>query len=534
MADVLDQNETVVVNPLSVTANGTYEADEGEAYSPVTVNVPNGGLVDTVTTLDTGGDFHQITGTAITGTVDIRANGVFNVAQYENANVNVTDEGPTLQTKTGIAPTESSQTIVADAGYDGLSSVQIDPVSSTYVGSGINRRSATDLSSSGATVTVPEGYYAAQQTKSIDAGTAGTPSVTVTPLGEHSVEATPSVTNTAGYINSGTKTGEPVTITASDLVSGNKVITTNGVNIDVSEYSTVTVNVVREPIEKGESTFSFNGVSCTDFELFLYNDQSMSKSFNYKEISEEFVGDKWRPYFYGTKFKNKFTFTLNFGLSMARLDAGEYLTLTEINNVSRWLGGHSEYKVLEFDDPYMKIDFIPDASISDDSAEDAKSYSVWCRCMLKGLQLQRNGDKPFGFTADFDCDSAYGYITLESKTIPISAETITASFDNQSCHNGYYFPKITYASSGALGSLAIVNLSDNNRPFTISDIDSSIRSVVIDSEKCVITNDKGLNLYEKCNFIFPKFINGVNNLRISGATGSTLTIERVFPVELMN
>ena len=74
---------------------------------------------------------------------------------------------PTLQAKTNIAPTESSQTITADSGYDGLSSVQINAISSSYVGSGVTRRSSSDLSTSGATVTAPAGYYASDASISV-------------------------------------------------------------------------------------------------------------------------------------------------------------------------------------------------------------------------------------------------------------------------------------------------------------------------------------------------------------------------------
>ena len=47
-ADAIDAIETgtsslVTISPLSVTANGTYTAPSGEAYSPVTVDVPTGG-----------------------------------------------------------------------------------------------------------------------------------------------------------------------------------------------------------------------------------------------------------------------------------------------------------------------------------------------------------------------------------------------------------------------------------------------------------------------------------------------------------
>lgn len=74
-------------------------------------------------------------------------------------------------------------------------------------------------------------------------GTAGTPTATKGAVSNHSVSVTPSVSNTEGWISSGTKTGTAVSVSASELVSGNLPITQNGNNIDVTNYATVSVNV---------------------------------------------------------------------------------------------------------------------------------------------------------------------------------------------------------------------------------------------------------------------------------------------------
>lgn len=104
-------------------------------------------------------------------------------------------------------------------------------------------RTSADLTVSGATVTAPAGIYASAASKSVASGTEGTPTATKGTVSNHSVSVTPSVTNTAGYISGGTKTGTAVTVSASELVSGNKEITSNGTNIDVADYSTVSVSV---------------------------------------------------------------------------------------------------------------------------------------------------------------------------------------------------------------------------------------------------------------------------------------------------
>lgn len=158
----------------TITENGTYNAtdDDLDGYSSVIVNVPTGGT-------------------------------------------------PDLQTKTvSITPSETAQTqtVTPDTGKDGLSSVDVSvgAISSSYVGSGIDRRSSSDLTASGATVSVPAGYYAEAASKAVASGSASTPATSITANPSISVSSsglitasvsgsqsvTPSVS--AGYVSSGT------------------------------------------------------------------------------------------------------------------------------------------------------------------------------------------------------------------------------------------------------------------------------------------------------------------------------------------
>ena len=67
----------------------------------------------------------------------------------------------------------------------------------------IATKTSSDLTASGATVTVPAGYYASNATKSVSTATQATPSVSIDTNGK----ITASATQTAGYVSAGTKTG---------------------------------------------------------------------------------------------------------------------------------------------------------------------------------------------------------------------------------------------------------------------------------------------------------------------------------------
>lgn len=155
----------------------------------------NGGIIKTITTTDevnlqtktitptstiqtvnpdTGYDgFSQVVvnaasgeGSAILITKDIVANGTYNASNdnadgYSSVTVNVPTGSTINNQNKSVNPTESQQSITADSGYTGLGTVTVGAISSTYVGSGITRRSSSDISKNTSTgiVSIPSGYY---------------------------------------------------------------------------------------------------------------------------------------------------------------------------------------------------------------------------------------------------------------------------------------------------------------------------------------------------------------------------------------
>ena len=118
-------------------------------------------------------------------------------------------------------------------------------------------RTSSDVTVSGDTVTIPDGWYKSQLTKTVASGTAGTPTATKGTVSNHSVSVTPSVTNTTGYITGSTKTGTAVTVSASELVSGTYTVDSSGTK-DVTNYASASV-----PAGTATAPSSISGSSAT-------------------------------------------------------------------------------------------------------------------------------------------------------------------------------------------------------------------------------------------------------------------------------
>lgn len=81
-----------------------------------------------------------------------------NAVDMQGGFVSGGSSGAVLQSKT-VSPSESAQTIKADNGYDGLSQVTVNAISTTYVGSGVTKKAAATYTPSTSNQTIAASQY---------------------------------------------------------------------------------------------------------------------------------------------------------------------------------------------------------------------------------------------------------------------------------------------------------------------------------------------------------------------------------------
>lgn len=238
-ADPEKPTQSKTVTP---TASGfTVSPDGGKVLSSVVINGDDDLIASNIRS---GINIFGVDGTLVEG---ITPTGNKTIAATTTTQ---TDIDVTEYATVSVAPTPSETKSVTANGDVMPTSGKLLSKVTVNVPTG-TARTSSDLTASGATVTVPAGLYSTQATKSVASGSAGTPSATKGTVINNSVTVTPSVTNTTGYIVGGTKTGTGVTVSASELVSGNKTLTpstTEQANINISNYATASVSAITKEL----------------------------------------------------------------------------------------------------------------------------------------------------------------------------------------------------------------------------------------------------------------------------------------------
>lgn len=246
-----DGLSTVTVNPISSTYVGSAVPTKG-----ATTITPNSNSQTAISsgTYATG----NITVSAVpTETKSITANGTYtpsNGKYFSSVNVNVVGDAFDIQSKS-VTPTESEQIVTPDAGYDGLSSVTVGAISSTYVGSGITRKSA-------ATITPSTSAQIA-----VSAGTYVTGNITVAAIPNNYVDTSDATAAASDIIQNKTAyiKGKKVTGTMPSKGAATITPTTTNQTINAGQYlsGAQTIkgdgNLVPENIISGKSIFGVSG-----------------------------------------------------------------------------------------------------------------------------------------------------------------------------------------------------------------------------------------------------------------------------------
>ena len=248
---------------ISITENGTHDVT---TYASANVNVPNSYSASDEGKVVSGGQL------VTQGSATYNSNNTYDTTLISSVTVNVSGDGgsPTIDSLS-VTPSESVQTFNSSS-VDGYKPVTVGAISDTYIGSAIDQRDSDDLTASGATVTVPEGYYAAAASKSIPTGTA-TPASTISATaatittGTGTITLTKTVSNTpnistAGYISAGTAGDSNISLTAS--VTINPTVTASGktVTVPAGYYTAQTTKDVADANFR-IGTVSLNGSTLT-------------------------------------------------------------------------------------------------------------------------------------------------------------------------------------------------------------------------------------------------------------------------------
>lgn len=232
-----------------------------------------------------------------------------------------------------------------------------------------------------------------------------------------------------------------------------------------------------------------------------------------KNISEEYIGYRDKPFFYKTDMQ-----PMQFSITFSIVDVDSWDMSTR-KSVFEWLYSPRIYADFKSDDDYDDVEEV---------------YNKLYKIIFTS---------PLEFNTS---DLTNGYFTLTAQSFPFAFtevvtqnETISSSptvvninnptnvrlYDN----NFYYYPKLYIDLTGASTSIRIVNTSDSNREFELTNLEL-LEELYVDNElKVINTDEPNTNrINDLTNKQWFRLVQGDNILNVYSTC--TLQIVSQFPV----
>lgn len=169
------------------------------------------------------------------------------------------------------------------------------------------------------------------------------------------------------------------------------------------------------------SSFSFDGVSCEEYGLMLYDFGSTThgnSEYAKVDIKEDRMPGRTRSLFYGTSYEDPLEFKLVFGAMEDVVNNDEPIDRPEMEVVAGWLTGHNEYKWLMIDE--LGLD------------------SIRYRCIITDLKTIEVDMYKWAFECTVHCDSPYGYTLPEQFTYQVNGSTDVVLHSRSSTNSATY------------------------------------------------------------------------------------------------
>lgn len=180
------------------------------------------------------------------------------------------------------------------------------------------------------------------------------------------------------------------------------------------------------------------------------------------------------------------------------------LTVTQRRLINKWLVGRNGYKKLEIQQDNLA--------------------TIYYQCIFNEQSTLYVGEICMGLTLRATCDSPYQHMLPVIATKAALAEPDSITIDNTSDIYDYVYPKLTFTTKpdGLQPHVSIINTSDNNREFKITDPSTNNVFTIDNQNKLMVSNNPNFN-FNTFNLKWLRLINGVNVLTLSGLSEISIT-----------